>query len=226
MQKPFLIIFIGLIVLLGILFWIFSQVSFAEDKWMRLTSILLILTYLLVAFFSKKISAAESVKYILVWVGIGLVIMTGYAYRFELTDIKNRLAGEWLPSQGRESTPGEIHFVQANDGHYYVDAFVEGVPVRFMVDTGASRVVLTPRDADRIGFNLPSLSFTSRTSTANGDVWTASVRLKSIKVGSYTTENIPASISNDGLNISLLGMSYLEQLKGYRVEKGGLTFLY
>ena len=95
-----------------------------------------------------------------------------------------------------------------------------------MVDTGASRVVLTQRDATRLGFKAEDLSFNSRSSTANGEVWGASVTLETILVEDHPIHDVPASVSKDDLNVSLLGMSYLDKLKGYKVERGDLTLQY
>lgn len=97
----------------------------------------------------------------------------------------------------------------AEDGHYYIDTTVNGTNVRFVVDTGATNIVLTERDARRIGLNPDTLAYTGRASTANGMVLTAPVRLKSFLLGPFKDEDVRAMVNGGDLDTSLLGMSYL-----------------
>ncbi|MGC1488122.1 MAG: TIGR02281 family clan AA aspartic protease [Albidovulum sp.] len=101
----------------------------------------------------------------------------------------------------------------AEDGHYYIDTTVNGTNVRFVVDTGATNVVLTERDARRVGFNPDTLAYTGRASTANGMVLTAPVRLKSFLLGPFKDEDVRAMVNGGDLDTSLLGMSYLSQFE-------------
>ncbi|MGB5869343.1 MAG: TIGR02281 family clan AA aspartic protease [Albidovulum sp.] len=97
----------------------------------------------------------------------------------------------------------------ADDGHFYIDTTVNGTNVRFVVDTGATNIVLTERDARRIGLNPDTLAYTGRASTANGMVLTAPVRLKSFLLGPFKDEDVRAMVNGGDLDTSLLGMSYL-----------------
>jgi aspartyl protease family protein len=97
------------------------------------------------------------------------------------------------------------------DGHFYVTALVNGAKVRFVIDTGASTIVLTERDAERAGFDPAALSFVGMASTANGAVATAPVRIDSFSLGDVTDRNIAASVNGGELDTSLLGMSYLSE---------------
>ncbi|MGB7270979.1 MAG: TIGR02281 family clan AA aspartic protease [Albidovulum sp.] len=101
----------------------------------------------------------------------------------------------------------------AEDGHYYIDTTVNGTNVRFVVDTGATNVVLTERDARRVGFDPDTLAYTGRASTANGMVLTAPVRLKSFLLGPFKDEDVRAMVNGGDLDTSLLGMSYLSQFE-------------
>ena len=97
----------------------------------------------------------------------------------------------------------------ASDGHYYVDTLVNGTTVRFVIDTGASAIVLTARDAERVGLNPKTLAYTGQATTANGKVLTAPVRLKSLVLGPFEDQNVPAVVNGRDLDTSLLGVSYL-----------------
>jgi clan AA aspartic protease (TIGR02281 family) len=103
-------------------------------------------------------------------------------------------------------------------GHFVVEAVVNGLPVPFLIDTGASEIVLTLADARRLGFDPRRLEFSERFGTANGEVQGAPVRLRELRVGQFSLYDLDASVNAAPLPISLLGMSFLNRLHGYRVE--------
>ncbi len=103
-------------------------------------------------------------------------------------------------------------------GHFVLEAVVNGVPITFLLDTGASEIVLTMADARRLGFSPQSLAFTQTYHTANGEVQGAPVRLRELRVAQFSLYDLDASVNAAPLPISLLGMSFLERLHGYRVE--------
>jgi aspartyl protease family protein len=107
-------------------------------------------------------------------------------------------------------------------GHFLVEAMVEGVPIRFLVDTGASDIVLSPNDALEIGLRPADLRFTRRFETANGTVRGAPVILRELRVGQLQLFDVGASVNEAPLEVSLLGMSFLNELRGYEVADGRL----
>lgn len=110
----------------------------------------------------------------------------------------------------------------ARDGHFFVRAVVDGTPVDFLVDTGASDVALTLADAERLGFRRHQLEFNRRYETANGPVRGAPVRLRELRIGQFSLFDVDASVTEGALGISLLGMSFLRRLEGYAVADGRL----
>jgi aspartyl protease family protein len=98
------------------------------------------------------------------------------------------------------------------DGHYYTTAYVNGTPTRFMVDTGASIVALTKRDAQRIGLNLDALPKNAEVSTAHGKVRVAAAILDTVKIDRVEVSHVQAVVIDEGLDQSLLGMSFLNAL--------------
>ena len=108
-------------------------------------------------------------------------------------------------------------------GHFMVDAVVNGEPVEFMVDTGASHVVLTLEDARKLGFSASNLDFTHQFESANGVVRAAPVALREFRVGQFQLYDLEAFVNGGPLPISLLGMSFLERLSGYGVARGRLV---
>lgn len=108
------------------------------------------------------------------------------------------------------------------NGHFVLDALVNGVRVRFLVDTGASDVTLTPQDARRLGFNSRNLKYDRAYQTANGVVHGAVVTLRDVTVDQLSLYDVKASVNGAPMQISLLGMSFLGRLRGYEVADGEL----
>lgn len=108
-------------------------------------------------------------------------------------------------------------------GHFLVEAVVNGVPVDFMVDTGASHVVLSLEDARRLGFTPDHLRFTQKFQSANGTVRAAPVELRELRIGQLRLFDLDASVNGGPLPISLLGMSFLQRLSSYEVARGRLV---
>jgi aspartyl protease family protein len=157
-----------------------------------------------------------------IWLGVIFVLVIGYSYRYEFSGLKNRLMGELSPSSAIEGTDGEISFRMSRDGHYYIMTKVNGEPVEFMLDTGASDVVITRKIAKQIGINPKDLEFTKIYNTANGTVRGAPILIETIEIGGRRIQNVRASVNDSDLTSPLLGMSFLDKLQGYEVRDGVL----
>lgn len=108
-------------------------------------------------------------------------------------------------------------------GHFFVFAHVDGTPVRFLVDTGATGIVLTPEDAARIGLRPRERDFTETFHTANGIVRAAPVTLREISIGALSVRQVEAVVNERPIGVSLLGMTFLRRLDGYSVQNGELV---
>ena len=123
------------------------------------------------------------------------------------------LAADWYlhgtAPQQQVLDGGRIEIPLGRDGHFHLTAEVNGQPVRFMVDTGASSIALGPEDARRIGLDLDDLAYVGTAMTANGRVQTAPVTIDEIAIGDIVDRNVRAWVIGGDLDGSLLGMSYL-----------------
>lgn len=117
------------------------------------------------------------------------------------------------PRQFVSSEDGQITVPRSGDGHYYLTLQVNGQPVQFVIDTGATSVVLSQADAEAVGLDLADLQFYGRAQTANGEVRTAPVTLDEVTLGPVTDRNLRAFVNEGELFGSLLGMSYLQHWK-------------
>jgi len=127
------------------------------------------------------------------------------------------------PSFATVTADNQIKLRRAADGHYYVNTLVNGQTVRFMVDTGASDIVLTRSDARSVGFNPDALIYLGSASTANGEVRTAPIWLDSFSIGPIADSGLRAVVNSGEMDQSLLGMSYLQRFESVSFSGGFLV---
>ncbi len=175
---------------------------------------------LLPLFLGRPLKALRDVA---IWAGIILVLLIAYSYRDGLGALGQRLTGELVPQAGIAGADGSISFRASRDGHFHVEAVVDGTRLDFLVDTGASDIVLSPADARRIGFDPDRLDYTQIFETANGEVRGAPVRLHEIVIGPIAVREVTASVNQAEMSGSLLGMSLLRRLGSYQVTGDTLT---
>jgi|TARA_B110000977_G_scaffold189298_1_gene258573 aspartyl protease family protein len=182
----------------------------ADAIYLSLLGGALLLSYLL----ASRINIGKMLQQMGIWV---LIFMGAIA-----------VIGMW-PEIQRTITPRQsvvdgttIVLPRARDGHYYLTLDINNVPVEFVVDTGASQVVLTQDDAKRIGLNPSSLSYLGTASTANGTVRTAAVRLDTVSLGAITDTSVRAVVNDGQMFGSLLGMTYLSNFDSITIKDGQL----
>lgn len=112
---------------------------------------------------------------------------------------------------------------RADDGHYWATGEVDGAQVRFLVDTGATAVSLTPADARRFGIDTASLAYDQEVITAQGHARAASVQLATLSVDGAAMDDVDALVIENGLDTSLLGMSYLGRLSRFEATPTALV---
>ncbi len=121
-----------------------------------------------------------------------------------------------------EFSGNELAIAVSSDGHFYVDVMLEGTEVQFLVDTGASGIVLSRDAAESIGLDLESLNYTYRTQTANGSGRAAPITLTDLRLEEIVMEDVRAIVNDAQMPFSLLGMSFLSRLESYEVRNGYL----
>ena len=172
---------------------------------------------------------STGVMHAAMWLGLGLVLVTGSAYRDTFESIAARVSSELVPA-GRPidvaGPEGEraVRIRRSSRGPFVARTMVNGTELTMLVDTGASSVVLKSADAERAGVDVKSLAFSVAVDTANGATYCAPVRLRTISVGGITFSNVEALVARPGdLKESLLGMSFLKRLRSYDFSGDFLT---
>jgi aspartyl protease family protein len=131
-------------------------------------------------------------------------------------DIRQTIA----PRQSAIVIGQQVELPRGPDGHYRATLIVNGAPVDFFVDTGATEVVLSRADAERVGIDTAALDYLGVAMTANGPVRTARVRLAEVSLEGIADRNLAAVVTDGPLEISLLGMSYLHRFSHIEIADG------
>ncbi|WP_416877579.1 retropepsin-like aspartic protease family protein [Litorimonas sp.] len=121
------------------------------------------------------------------------------------------------PIQSENKAPKSASVVtlrkNPSDGQFWTQARVNTGSVRFLVDTGAGMVALTEMDAKKAGIKTRDLVYDLPIRTAGGDNMAARIVLDRISVGAITIKDVDAIVVPTGLDVSLLGMTYLGELQ-------------
>lgn len=129
-----------------------------------------------------------------------------------------------LRKQEESDDPTSMHIRQSGDGHFHVDALIDGAQLKLLVDTGATTTVLNRRHAEQAGLFPAAADFTVAVGTANGTVRAARVTIRDFRIGDAQLRDVPALVIDaDTGGISVLGMSALQRFRSYEVRDGVLT---
>lgn len=220
-RRLLILLAVALVVLFG-LFTYLPQVQFGDWRGAALIRIVLVLSLVAVGIAASQRRLSAVATDLAIWFAILLVLVAGYSYRIELQGLGERALAEIVPGQGLVVGDHAVSFRRGDDRQFSINAMVDGQRVRFLVDTGASAVVLTRADAIRLGFDPAKLDYSEYFQTANGTTRGAPVRLNEIRIGAdIRFDHVRAYVNEGDLDQSLLGMGALERLS--RIEISGDT---
>ena len=165
--------------------------------------------------YDQRQKMSQTLQQAAIWGVIFVFVIIGYGF-------KDVFMGQVFTSDPQSISENTLALTRARDGHYYANVEVNGTMIEFVVDTGASDIVLTREDAIRVGIEPTSLRFSGRAETANGTVPVAQVWLENVRLGKFSESNVPASVNGGPMFGSLLGMSFLQN---YRIEIDGRQML-
>lgn len=174
---------------------------------------------------TRRIHLKTAFRNALIWLGIFIVLAGGYAYQNELRSFGLRLRSELIPGYAVQSNPDELVLTESSGGNFYVFGAVDGQPVKFLIDTGASEIVLSPADALRVGVDIKALDYDRTYQTANGVGLGANVTVHSLAIGSIEFSDVEASVNKAEMSESLLGMTFLRRMASVEI-RGRQLFLH
>jgi aspartyl protease family protein len=160
-----------------------------------------------------RMPVGKMVKMVAAWVAIFAIGFVVFSFRSDFTAFGQRLKAEAI---GNAITDGKtVRIPIADDGHFWVEAKVNGHPIRFMVDSGASVTTVSTQSAKAAG--MPIGSETTVVNTANGPTREIKGWADRLQVGPIERTDFPIDI-NEHDDTNLLGMNFLSSLSSWRVE--------
>jgi len=168
--------------------------------------------------YSRRFTTRETFRNIAIWAGIAIVLVLGYSFYDRIKDAAGDARTALVPSYPAEVDANTMVFSENRDGDFAVIGSVNGQKVEFMVDTGASDIVLSPDDAQRAGIDVSSLHFIRGFETANGIGSGAPVTLNTLEIGPVKLFNLPVSVNGTKMRNSLLGMAFLKRMKSFEMK--------
>lgn len=198
-----------------------GRVSTTND-WGSIAQTLAVLALVSASLLSMRLKLRDTARYVLIWLALGAAVVAGYAFRADLGDAAMRVRSALIPSYAVASGDHTLALGQDSDGGYHVMGQVNGQAVGFLVDTGASDIVLSPADAQRIGVDMAALRYTHVYETANGEGEGAAYVAPSLAIGPIRLTNVAVSINKTPMSSSLLGMSFLKRMDSFEFKGGQL----
>jgi aspartyl protease family protein len=180
------------------------------DTIARVIYLLVLLVFVGGFFLWSRGSIGRNLRDLGIWLLILAMVVIAYGFRDTLRE-------QLLPAAMVQTSADTIELRRGSDGHFHATLEINGTPVRFMVDTGATDIVLSRRDAQRVGIDPAGLNYLGRARTANGTVSTARVGLGLVRLGDFTDTDVPASVTDSGMDLSLLGMAYLDRFANIEI---------
>jgi aspartyl protease family protein len=186
--------------------------------WADVSRGVLLVAFVLAGVMSRRFRLKQLARDIAIWTAVILLAVLLYSFRGEIEAGAGRVRSEIAPSYPVASAAKELMITKDVDGGFDVTGNVNGQPVRFLVDTGASDIVLSPADAQRLGLDPVTMSFTKSVETANGIGLGAPYTAADFSVGSIRLTNVPMSVNKAAMSSSLLGMAFFNRLQSFRFE--------
>jgi aspartyl protease family protein len=218
-----LVLFAGMGGILAALFRTFPDAIRGKDDWLDLAWGLSFLVLLSAAVARMGRGAiVRHLGYAAIWTVMVAALALGYAYRDELAKAPQKVwlaFGTGYPIATSARGPDhEVVVPQDVRGAFVLNARVNGQPVRFIVDTGATDTVLSPAAAQRLGVDLKKIDFKESAETANGMGYGATYTAQRLDVGPIAFADFPMVINKAPMTASLLGLSFLNRLDSFEIR--------
>jgi aspartyl protease family protein len=177
-----------------------------------------VLVLVVSALLVRRIPIAQGLKMLVAWVLIFAAAFVVFTLKDDFLALGNRVLLEARGGIVEEpGAPGEVRIRQAPDGHFWVDADVNGERVRFLIDSGATTTSISRETAERVGIT-PIGGFQAMVRTANGIVMVDRGRARTVAVGEIERRNVAVHISDAFGDMNVIGMNFLSSLSGWSVE--------
>jgi len=174
--------------------------------------------------YARQINLTAVARAVVGWFAIFTLAILAYAAKDDVARLAVRLRTAILPRYAVANAPQSMVVGRGEGGAFVVNGAINGAPVRFLIDTGASDIVLSPADAARAGLRPDTLKYLQPSETANGAGHSAFAAVETLNVGPIALKNVPVTVNQAPMSDSLLGMTFLRRLESFEV-RGDQLFL-
>ncbi|MGE3395904.1 MAG: TIGR02281 family clan AA aspartic protease [Sphingomonas sp.] len=186
------------------------------DQALSFVYLVLILVMVVSSLLVRRLPLGHTLKLMLAWILIFAAVFAIFALRNDFMALGRRLIGEATGTAGQETRGETLRIRRSDDGHFWVDAEVNGRPVRFMIDSGATVTTLAASAAASAGVERAG-GFGVMVDTANGTVVMDRGRIDRLRLGPIQRESVAIHIAPNSM-VNVIGMNFLSGLSGWSVE--------
>jgi aspartyl protease family protein len=172
---------------------------------------------------ARRLPLSYIAKAALAWIAIFAALFAIFSFRFEFISIWDRVKADVSGTAGQSISGEAIELRRQDDGHYWIIVDINGKPVRFMVDSGATMTAINATSAREAG--VEANGYPIILSTANGRVAAKRGNVQSLVVGPHRIENHPVVVSESFGDVNLLGMNFLNNMQSWRVESNKMILI-
>lgn len=170
------------------------------------------------ALFSRRLGLGEIIRSILGWLAIFALFIVGFSYQTEIRAIWSRVSGELTGSNDQQIVGETLRIRQSADGHFWINGVVNGTPIRFLIDSGATTTAMTLSVAEAANVDISSSPFPVILSTANGSVEAKRATIQNLQVGPMIARDLSIVVAQEFGGSNVIGMNFLSKLQSWRVE--------
>jgi aspartyl protease family protein len=172
---------------------------------------------------ARRLPLGQVAKMALAWVAIFAAFFAVFSFRFEFLAIWDRVKADFAGTAGQTVSGEAIALKRQDDGHYWLQVDINGKPVDFMIDSGATTTAMNAKSAAEANVAIDSEGYPVIISTANGRVTAQRGSVRMLQVGPHQLTDHHVVISDSFGDTNVLGMNFLDSMKSWKVEGNIMT---
>jgi aspartyl protease family protein len=172
---------------------------------------------------ARRLPLGYVAKAAFAWIAIFAALFAIFSFRFEFKAVWERVKADISGTAGQSVSGNEITIRRQDDGHYWLQVDVNGKPVRFMIDSGATTTAVNGNTARETGIQVDTDGYPVFLDTANGSVAAQRGLIQSLKIGTHEIGQHNVVVSESFGDTNVLGMNFLDSMQSWKVEANVMT---
>jgi aspartyl protease family protein len=172
---------------------------------------------------ARRLPLGYVAKAAFAWIAIFAALFAIFSFRFEFKAVWERVKADISGTAGQSVSGEKITIRRQDDGHYWLQLDVNGKPVRFMIDSGATTTAVNASTARETGIEVDADGYPVFLSTANGRVTAQRGIIQSFKIGTHEIGQHNVVVSESFGDTNVLGMNFLDSMQSWKVEGNVMT---